>query len=90
MDQKITIENLAIKMGKVGFLLFINEGATKNNVLPWKKSLISFLDLFKVESLRDELLDSVAMIFTKASTKPTDNITNETMAKRLQLFRGTL
>lgn len=52
MDQKITIENLANKIGKVGFLLFINESATRTNVSPWKKSLISFLDLFKIESLR--------------------------------------
>ncbi len=86
MDQKITVENLASKMGKVGFLLFINESATRANSGPWKKSLISFLDLFKVESFRGELLDSVAMIFTKGA----DNITSETMAKRLQLFRGTL
>lgn len=53
---------------------------------PWKKSLLSFLDLFKIEALRGELLDSVAMIFAKA----TPEITNETMTKRLQLFRGTL
>jgi hypothetical protein len=51
----------------VGFLLFIDEKSTRTNIIPWKKAILNFLELFRPESLNDDsLLDSIGMAITKA------------------------
>lgn len=57
---------MVAKNTTVGFLFFIEEKNTRTNILPWKKALQNFLDLFKAESFSDDLLSSFGMIITKA------------------------
>lgn len=68
----------------MGFVLFIDEKSTRTNITSWKKTLQSFLELFSEYS--NELLDSVAMIVTKAPPDTKD----DTMVKRLRNMYTTL
>jgi hypothetical protein len=55
------------RLQNVGFLIFIEEKSTRTNIIPWKKAVLGFLELFRPETLADEaLLNSIGMAITKA------------------------
>lgn len=78
---------LVERSSKVGFLIFIEEKSTRTNIIPWKKALLNFLDLFRLECLTDDLLlNSIGMAITKAPPE----IKEETMVARLKQMKQTL
>lgn len=85
LEQKLTVNYTFDKGEKVGFLLFVEEKNTRANVATWKKTLLSFLEVFNGD-FSEDLLNSVAMVITKA---PSD-IKEDTMAKRLKNMQATI
>jgi hypothetical protein len=65
-------------------MLFIEEKNTRTNITSWKKTLFSFLEMFKENPI--ELMDSVSWVVTKCS----NDITEETMAKRLKQMQSNI
>lgn len=53
LEQKLTVDLLVARSNRVGFLLFIEEKSTRTNIIPWKKALLGFLDLFRPDALSD-------------------------------------
>jgi uncharacterized short protein YbdD (DUF466 family) len=86
LEQKLTTDLLMGKSSCVGFLIFIEEKSTRTNIIPWKKALLGFLDLFRPEGLTDDLLNSIGMAITKAPPE----IKEETMLARLKQMKATL
>lgn len=86
LEQKLTIDLMVARSQVVGFLLFIDEKSTRTNIIPWKKAILNFLELFRPESLADDnLLDSIGMAITKAPPETKE----ETMIARLKALQAT-
>lgn len=70
----------------VGFLIFIDEKSTRTNIIPWKKAILNFLELFRPESLADDnLLDSIGIAITRVPPE----IKDEIMVARLKQLQTT-
>jgi hypothetical protein len=76
-EHKLTLDLMVSRLQVAGFVLFIEEKATRanTNIAPWKKAFLNFIELFRPESLADErLLDSIGMAITKAPPETKEEI----------------